>query len=192
MRACPTKFGLYDERPEATAGMLAEFADAGLVNIVGGCCGTTPAHIRAIAEAVAGKKPREKSVKPKTWLRLSGPRALHAHRRTSPSSMWATVKRNQRHRLGEIPQAESPMVTTDTALDVARDQVANGAQVIDVNMDEGLLDSEKAIGGLPQLGRRGARYSRAFATVNGRFSPSSTLCRSIESRPEYACRARRS
>jgi 5-methyltetrahydrofolate--homocysteine methyltransferase len=51
----PNEFGLYDERPEATAGMLGEFADAGLVNVVGGCCGTTPEHIRAIAEAVAGK-----------------------------------------------------------------------------------------------------------------------------------------
>ena len=57
----PNEFGLYDERPEATAAMLAEFADAGFVNVVGGCCGTTPEHIRAIAEAVAGKAPRAAS-----------------------------------------------------------------------------------------------------------------------------------
>jgi len=54
----PNEFGLYDERPETTAGMLGEFAESGLVNVVGGCCGTTPAHIRAIAQAVAGKAPR--------------------------------------------------------------------------------------------------------------------------------------
>ena len=67
----PNEFGLYDESPEAMAEMLGEFAEAGLVNIVGGCCGTTPDHIRAIAAAVAGKKPREI---PQTlpMLRLSG------------------------------------------------------------------------------------------------------------------------
>src|SRR5215218_1597548 len=67
----PNEFGLYDESPEATASMLAEFADSGLVNVVGGCCGTTPAHIRAMAEAVAGKAPRQApSVAP--LMRLSG------------------------------------------------------------------------------------------------------------------------
>src|SRR5919107_5562633 len=67
----PNEFGLYDERPEATAAMLAEFADEGLVNVVGGCCGTTPDHIRAIAEAVAGKTPRPiPELKP--LMRLSG------------------------------------------------------------------------------------------------------------------------
>src|ERR687887_1140728 len=55
----PNEFGLYDESPEYMAELLAEFADAGLVNIVGGCCGTTPAHIRAIARAVEGKTPRK-------------------------------------------------------------------------------------------------------------------------------------
>src|SRR4051812_5120234 len=67
----PNEFGLYDERPEATAAMLAEFAEAGLVNVVGGCCGTTPEHIRAIAEAVAGKAPRQVAEVP-TMMRLSG------------------------------------------------------------------------------------------------------------------------
>src|SRR6185436_6075064 len=67
----PNEFGLYDESPEATAAMLAEFAGAGLVNLVGGCCGTTPAHIRAIAAAVAGKAPRRvPEVAP--LMRLSG------------------------------------------------------------------------------------------------------------------------
>ncbi len=67
----PNEFGLYDESPEYMAGLLAEFADAGLVNIVGGCCGTTPAHIRAIAEAVRGKPPRKLPARPRA-LRLSG------------------------------------------------------------------------------------------------------------------------
>ena len=67
----PNEFGLYDESPEATASMLAEFADAGFVNVVGGCCGTTPEHIRAIAEAVAGKAPRSVPKMP-PLMRLSG------------------------------------------------------------------------------------------------------------------------
>ena len=120
--------------------MLAEFADAGLVNIVGGCCGTTPDHIRAIAEAVAGKKPRE-VVKPKTWLRLSG---------LEPFTLTPDIPFvNVGERTNVTGSAKFRKLITngdyDTALDVARDQVANGAQVIDVNMDEGLLDSEKAM-----------------------------------------------
>src|SRR5919106_2137782 len=67
----PNEFGLYDESPEATAAMLAEFAEAGLVNVVGGCCGTTPAHIRAVAEAVAGKAPRPIPEMP-PHMRLAG------------------------------------------------------------------------------------------------------------------------
>jgi 5-methyltetrahydrofolate--homocysteine methyltransferase len=136
----PNEFGLYDERPEATAGMIAEFADAGLVNIVGGCCGTTPDHIRAIAEAVAGKKPRT-IAKPKTYLRLSG---------LEPFTLTEDIPFvNVGERTNVTGSAKFRKLITngdyDTALDVARDQVANGAQVIDVNMDEGLLDSEKAM-----------------------------------------------
>ncbi|MDP3321855.1 MAG: homocysteine S-methyltransferase family protein, partial [Bosea sp. (in: a-proteobacteria)] len=67
----PNEFGMYDESPEATAAMLAEFADAGLVNVVGGCCGTTPGHIAAIAQAVAGKAPRQVP-EIKRYLRLAG------------------------------------------------------------------------------------------------------------------------
>src|SRR5262249_52737044 len=67
----PNEFGLYDESPEAMAGLLAEFADAGLVNIVGGCCGTTPAHIHAIVGAIDGKRPRALPSSPK-YLHLSG------------------------------------------------------------------------------------------------------------------------
>ena len=119
--------------------MLAEFADAGLVNVVGGCCGTTPEHIRAIADAVAGKAPRRvPSVPP--LMRLSGlePFTLtpdipfvNVGERTNVTARRSSAARHQRR----LP----------AALDVARDQVASGAQIIDVNMDEGLLDSEKAM-----------------------------------------------
>ncbi len=136
----PNEFGLYDERPETMAGMLAEFADAGLVNIVGGCCGTTADHVRAIAEAVAGKKPRE-IVKPKTHLRLLG---------LEPFTLTPDIPFvNIGERTNVTGSAKFRKLITagdyDTALEVARDQVTSGAQVIDVNMDEGLLDSEKAM-----------------------------------------------
>ncbi|MCR4523328.1 MULTISPECIES: methionine synthase [Bosea] len=136
----PNEFGLYDERPEATAKMLAEFTDAGFVNMVGGCCGTTPDHIRAIAEAVAGKAPRQiPEVKP--WLRLAG---------LEPFTLDETIPFvNVGERTNVTGSAKFRKLITAgdyaAALDVARDQVANGAQVIDINMDEGLLDSEKAM-----------------------------------------------
>ncbi len=136
----PNEFGLYDESPESTAALLAEFDDAGLVTLVGGCCGTTPAHIKAIAEAVAGKAPREIPVI-EPMLRLSG---------LEPFVLDRTIPFvNVGERTNVTGSAKFRKLITDgklaEALDVARDQVANGAQVIDVNMDEGLLDSEKAM-----------------------------------------------
>ncbi len=136
----PNEFGLYDESPEYMAGLLAEFAEAGLVNVVGGCCGTTPAHIRAIAEAVRGKPPRKPPPAPDE-LRLSG---LEAFRLTADipfvnvgerTNVTGSAKFRKLVTAGDYP----------AALAVARDQVENGAQVIDVNMDEGLLDSEHAM-----------------------------------------------
>jgi 5-methyltetrahydrofolate--homocysteine methyltransferase len=136
----PNEFGLYDESPEYMASLIGEFADSGLVNIVGGCCGTTPDHIRAIAERVAGLAPR-KVPGFERRLRLSGlePFTLtpdipfvNVGERTN---VTGSAKFRKLIKNGELP----------AALDVARDQVANGAQVIDVNMDEGLLDSAKAM-----------------------------------------------
>ena len=136
----PNEFGLYDESPEYMAGLLAEFAEAGLVNIVGGCCGTTPSHIRAIAEAVRGKPPRKPPPAPDE-LRLSG---LEPFRLTTDipfvnvgerTNVTGSAKFRKLVTAGDYP----------AALAVARDQVENGAQVIDVNMDEGLLDSEHAM-----------------------------------------------
>ncbi|MFL5224082.1 MAG: homocysteine S-methyltransferase family protein, partial [Microvirga sp.] len=136
----PNEFGLYDERPEATATMLAEFADAGFVNIVGGCCGTTPDHIAAIAAAVKGKAPREVPERA-PLMRLSG---------LEPFVLTKDIPFvNIGERTNVTGSAKFRKLITGgdfaAALDVARDQVANGAQIIDVNMDEGLLDSEKAM-----------------------------------------------
>jgi 5-methyltetrahydrofolate--homocysteine methyltransferase len=136
----PNEFGLYDESPEYMASLLAEFAEAGLVNIVGGCCGTTPAHIRAIAAAVRGKPPRRLPAAP-TELRLSG---------LEPFALTAAIPFvNVGERTNVTGSARFRKLVTlgdyAAALAVARDQVENGAQVIDVNMDEGLLDSVEAM-----------------------------------------------
>ena len=136
----PNEFGLYDESPEAMAALVAEFADAGLVNVVGGCCGTTPAHIRAIAEAVAGKTPRAIPEVPRL-MRLSG---LEPFVLTKDIPF---VNVGERTNVTGSAKFRKLIKTGDlaAALDVARDQVASGAQIIDVNMDEGLLDSQTAM-----------------------------------------------
>ncbi|MCW1844019.1 methionine synthase [Prosthecomicrobium hirschii] len=136
----PNEFGLYDERPEATAGMLRDFAAGGLVNIVGGCCGTTPEHIRAIAEAVRGIAPRH--VPERTHrMRLSGLEPFtHA-----PEIPFVNI--GERTNVTGSARFRKLVTAGDyrAALDIARQQVEAGATVIDVNMDEGLLDSEKAM-----------------------------------------------
>ncbi|MGV6874924.1 methionine synthase [Pseudochelatococcus sp. B33] len=136
----PNEFGLYDESPEAMAKLVDEFAQAGLVNILGGCCGTTPDHIRAIAETVAGKAPRVPA-EHRPLLALSG---------LEPFTLTSDIPFvNIGERTNVTGSARFRKLITNgeyaTALEVARDQVAAGAQVIDVNMDEGLLDSEKAM-----------------------------------------------
>jgi 5-methyltetrahydrofolate--homocysteine methyltransferase len=136
----PNEFGHYDESPAAMAALIGEFAAAGLVNIVGGCCGTTPDHIRAIAAAVAGKKPRAVSaVTP--LLRLSGLEAFTL----TPEIPFVNV--GERTNVTGSARFRKLITAGDytAALAVARDQVENGAQILDVNMDEGLLDSEKAM-----------------------------------------------
>jgi 5-methyltetrahydrofolate--homocysteine methyltransferase len=136
----PNEFGRYDESPEYMASLLAEFAEAGLVNIVGGCCGTTPAHIRAIAQAVRGMPPRKPPGEPHE-LRLSG---LEPFRLTTDIPF---VNVGERTNVTGSARFRKLVTAGDypAALAVARDQVENGAQVIDVNMDEGLLDSEHAM-----------------------------------------------
>src|SRR5215471_370471 len=136
----PNEFGEYDETPEYMARLVGEFARDGLVNIVGGCCGTTPEHIAAIAAAVAPHKPRIVPViEPR--LRLSGlePFVL------TPAIPFVNV--GERTNVTGSARFRKQITAGDytAALQVARDQVNNGAQVIDVNMDEGLLDSEAAM-----------------------------------------------
>ncbi len=136
----PNEFGFYDETPEYMASLLEEFATAGLVNIVGGCCGTTPAHIRAIAEAVRRKPPRQIPERP-PLLELSG---LEPFRLTTEIPF---VNVGERTNVTGSARFRKLVTAGDYAgaLVVSRDQVENGAQVIDVNMDEGLLDSERAM-----------------------------------------------
>ncbi len=136
----PNEFGLYDESPEAMAKLVGEFATSGLVNMVGGCCGTTPDHIRAIAETVADKKPRVIPEIPRL-MRLSG---LEPFTLTKEIPF---VNIGERTNVTGSARFRKLIKNGDyaAALDVARDQVIAGAQVIDINMDEGLLDSQKAM-----------------------------------------------
>jgi 5-methyltetrahydrofolate--homocysteine methyltransferase len=136
----PNEFGQYDESPEFMAGLIGEFAQAGLVNIVGGCCGTTPDHIAAIAAAVAPHKPREiPTIEPR--LRLSGLEPFEL----TPAIPFVNI--GERTNVTGSARFRKLVTAGDytAALQVARDQVENGAQIIDVNMDEGLLDSEAAM-----------------------------------------------
>src|SRR5262245_2161180 len=136
----PNEFGRYDESPEYMGELLGEFAASGLVNVVGGCCGTTPDHISAIARAVEGKAPRAIPEVPRL-LRLSGLEAFAL----TPDIPFVNV--GERTNVTGSARFRKLIKNGDytAALDVARDQVENGAQIIDVNMDEGLLDSEQAM-----------------------------------------------
>ena len=122
------------------ADLLGEFAEAGLVNVVGGCCGTTPDHIAAIAKAVAGKAPRAIPDVPRQ-LRLSGLESFTL----TPEIPFVNV--GERTNVTGSAKFRKLITAGDyaAALSIAREQVENGAQVIDVNMDEGLLDSEQAM-----------------------------------------------
>jgi 5-methyltetrahydrofolate--homocysteine methyltransferase len=136
----PNAFGGYDDAPDTMAATMGEFARSGLVNIIGGCCGTTPEHIRAFAEAVKGLPPRVVPEKPR-YLRLSG---LEPFTQT-PETNFVNIG----ERTNITGSAKFRKLITagnyEAALDVARAQVESGAQIIDVNMDEGLLDSEAAM-----------------------------------------------
>ena len=136
----PNAFGQYDESPEAMAAQIGGFAADGIVNIVGGCCGSTPDHIRAIAESVRGFKPRE-APKVAPLMRLCG---LEPFTLTSDIPF---VNIGERTNVTGSARFRKLITAGDFAgaLIVARDQVANGAQIIDINMDEGLIDSKGAM-----------------------------------------------
>ena len=136
----PNAFGEYDESPEHQASYIAEFAEAGLVNLVGGCCGTTPAHIAAIAAAVEGKQQRE--VTPvDVATRLSGLEPLNI----TEDSLFVNV--GERTNITGSARFRNLIKANDydTALSVAAQQVEVGAQVIDINMDEGMIDGVAAM-----------------------------------------------
>ncbi|MGC2156324.1 MAG: methionine synthase, partial [Pseudolabrys sp.] len=136
----PNEFGYYDESPAYMADLLGEFAETGLVNVVGGCCGTTPEHIEAIAKVVAGKTPRAIPELPRQ-LRLSGLESFTL----TPEIPFVNV--GERTNVTGSAKFRKLITAGDysAGLSIAREQVENGAQVIDVNMDEGLLDSEQAM-----------------------------------------------
>lgn len=130
----------YDETPEYTARLIKDFAQSGFVNIVGGCCGTTPEHIAAIVEAVQDIPPRKLPDLPKK-LRLSGLEPLSI----DESSLFVNV--GERTNVTGSKAFSRLVLSGNYAegLVIARNQVESGAQIIDINMDEGMLDSQKAM-----------------------------------------------
>jgi 5-methyltetrahydrofolate--homocysteine methyltransferase len=136
----PNAFGEYDESPKRQAGYVAEFAEAGLVNLVGGCCGTTPAHIAEIVKVVEGKPPRKVPEIP-VATRLAGLEPLNI----TDDSLFVNIGERTNitgsARFRNLIKAED----YDTALSVALQQVEVGAQVIDINMDEGMIDGVAAM-----------------------------------------------
>lgn len=137
----PNEFGEYDQTPDEMASFIKEFAQTGLLNIVGGCCGTRPEYITAIAEAIKGIPPRVIPKLPNA-CRLSGLEPLAI----SPDSLFVNVGERTNvtgsAKFRKLIKADQ----YEIALNVARDQVVAGAQLTDVNMDEGMLDSKQAMG----------------------------------------------
>ncbi len=136
----PNEFGGYDETPEHMAALLGDFARQGWLNLAGGCCGTNPEHIRAIAEAVAGVAPRRPpEVEPRT--RLSGLEPLTIRPDSNFIMVGERTNVTGSRAFARLIREEN----YEAALAVARQQVEGGANLLDVNMDEGLLDSEAAM-----------------------------------------------
>jgi 5-methyltetrahydrofolate--homocysteine methyltransferase len=137
----PNAFGGFDETPEDTAKYVADFASEGLANIVGGCCGTTPDHIRAIAKRVEGMKPVRKPREDDHQTRFSGLEVYSMR----PEVSFTMV--GERTNVAGSKKFAEMIARNDygAAMEVALDQVRGGANVLDVNMDEGMLDSERAM-----------------------------------------------
>ncbi len=136
----PNEFGEYDETPEKMAGVVGEFVTSGLVNIVGGCCGTTPEHIRALHEVIQEQKPRQVPQLP-LRCRLAGLEPFNI----GPDDLFVNVGERSNVTGSAIFRKLIEADNYADAVQVARQQVENGAQIVDVNMDEGMLDSEKAM-----------------------------------------------
>ncbi|PPS62223.1 methionine synthase [Pseudomonas sp. BRM28] len=136
----PNAFGEYDETPAETAAVIEEFAASGFLNIIGGCCGTTPGHIQAIAEAVAKYPPRAIPEIPRA-CRLSGLEPFTIDRSSLFVNVGERTNITGSARFARLIREEN----YTEALEVALQQVEAGAQVIDINMDEGMLDSQAAM-----------------------------------------------
>ena len=141
----PNAFGEYDEQPDETAGLLREFATAGTVNLVGGCCGTTPDHIRSIARAVEGLPPRK--------VPVVDPNVAARHSEYSGLELLTIRPDSNFQMVGERTNVAGSLrfarlIREDNfteAVEVALEQVRGGANILDVNMDEGMLESEQAM-----------------------------------------------
>ncbi|MBV5319622.1 MAG: methionine synthase [Chlorobium phaeobacteroides] len=151
----PNEFGEYDDSPAYMAEQIAGFATSGFVNIVGGCCGTTPQHIEAIAEAVQALEPRKRPHR-EHELKLSGLEPLVVNSTTGFINVGERTNVTGSKKFARLVKEGN----YDEALSIARQQVESGAQVIDVNVDEGMLDSEKVmreflnlIGSEPEISR---------------------------------------
>ena len=136
----PNEFGEYDLTPEDMGRHIGEWADAGFLNLVGGCCGNTPAHIAAIADAVVGKKPRAVPEVP-VACRLSGLEPLNIDKALNFVNVGERANVTGSARFKRLILEED----YETALDICREQVEDGAQIVDVNMDEGMLDGVAAM-----------------------------------------------
>ncbi|HTL80225.1 MAG TPA: homocysteine S-methyltransferase family protein, partial [Bacteroidia bacterium] len=136
----PNQFGEYDQSPEDMGVHVKDFMKSKFINIIGGCCGTTPAHIRKIAEIARGERPRNIPFR-EPYLRLSGLEPVTLR----PESNFMNV--GERTNVTGSRKFAKLIIDSkyDEALAIARDQVDGGAQVIDINMDEGMLDSEAAM-----------------------------------------------
>jgi 5-methyltetrahydrofolate--homocysteine methyltransferase len=136
----PNEFGKYDQDPEFMAGLIRDFMENGFLNIIGGCCGTTPDHISAIAKVAAENEPRKIPDLP-VYCRLSGLEALNI----TPESNFINVGERTNVAGSKKFLRLIKEENYEEALSVARQQVENGAQIIDINMDEGMLDSLEAM-----------------------------------------------
>jgi 5-methyltetrahydrofolate--homocysteine methyltransferase len=136
----PNAFGGYDETPDETAGLLAEFAESGMVNVVGGCCGTTPAHIAKIAAAVKGRETRRVPAH-QGGTRFSGLEPFRISADTGFVMIGERTNVTGSAKFRRLVESDN----YQAAVDVALEQVRGGANLLDVNMDADLLDSERAM-----------------------------------------------
>ncbi|HMO84049.1 MAG TPA: methionine synthase, partial [Lacipirellulaceae bacterium] len=136
----PNEMGQFDLEPEAMAAMVGEFADNGWLNILGGCCGTTPDHIAAMARRVAGARPRRVPVQPRR-LRLSGTQPLELRPESNFLMIGERTNVTGSKKFARLIKDDN----YEEAVEVAAQQVEGGANVIDVNMDEALIDGEAAM-----------------------------------------------